>query len=278
MRHATYLCCSRHGIYYFRWPLPPTIHPHGKRSDVKVSTGLRCPKAALELSRLLYLAGQSLLRKAALLGMRYDEIRTHVQEHFRGLLQRFKKRRAETGPLDGLDLDAVLTSQMFANEGLKDWAEVHDDGADGLIRQFCAHRGIKEPDKERDRSLLLAELQKAHRSYLDAALKHNSSFDNFDLEELTNTQRSDATLSQRSRAKVEPEDKSTQALPEPALPYRQVTQKYTQEIERHAGLAEKTLFDKREALDLLGQVTGDKPVAQLTKSDARQVKDLESPI
>ena len=39
MRLAAYLCTSRHGIFYFRYPLPVCAHPLGKRRSVLVSKG-----------------------------------------------------------------------------------------------------------------------------------------------------------------------------------------------------------------------------------------------
>jgi hypothetical protein len=61
MRLAAYLTASRHGIFYFRYPLPIANHPTQKRGHVKVSLSTREPRLARHLARLLSVAGQSLL-------------------------------------------------------------------------------------------------------------------------------------------------------------------------------------------------------------------------
>jgi hypothetical protein len=35
--NPAYLTISRHRLYYFRWPLPPALHPQGRQSTIKVS-------------------------------------------------------------------------------------------------------------------------------------------------------------------------------------------------------------------------------------------------
>lgn len=75
MRLAAYLCTSRHGIFYFRWPLPIDRHPARKRGHVKVSLGTREPGDARYLARLLAVARQSALARPSVRAMRYDENR-----------------------------------------------------------------------------------------------------------------------------------------------------------------------------------------------------------
>ncbi|WP_432759642.1 DUF6538 domain-containing protein [Defluviimonas sp. SAOS-178_SWC] len=108
MRLSAYLSPSRHGIFYFRWPLPPDLHPAGKWSDVKVSLGTRCPEAVRRLARRLALAGQRQTTEASLQRIRYDEIREHVREHFRHLRQDTQARIASDGPMTPERLDAAL--------------------------------------------------------------------------------------------------------------------------------------------------------------------------
>ncbi len=37
MQNPSYLVQSRHNIYYFRFPIPSTLHPQHKQSDLKIS-------------------------------------------------------------------------------------------------------------------------------------------------------------------------------------------------------------------------------------------------
>jgi hypothetical protein len=41
MQIASYLGQSRHGVYYFRWPLPRHLHPYGRASQIRVSLRTR---------------------------------------------------------------------------------------------------------------------------------------------------------------------------------------------------------------------------------------------
>jgi hypothetical protein len=99
MRLAAYLSTFRHGIFYFRYPLPTANHPEQKWSQVKVSLATREPRQAAQYARLLAFAGQTLLARPMVLTMRYDEIRKHVQEHFSQMLREFREGIATDGPL-----------------------------------------------------------------------------------------------------------------------------------------------------------------------------------
>ncbi|WP_422074423.1 tyrosine-type recombinase/integrase [Tranquillimonas rosea] len=262
MRHAAYLSTSRHGIFYFRWPIPPDLHPQGKRTEVKVSTGTRSPQAARQVSRLLLLAGQTAMLTASVERMRYDEIRRHVQEHFRDLLRQFREVVAERGPMEGANLEAMRGGSGLVDGDPEIWAEVaHPTGADGLLAAFCDLRGIKEALSPEDRRRMLAELQKGYRAYLTGALDHTGSFASLDLSDPPPPYA--PTL---STAQAEQEEASA--------PYPETVERYFDEVHRSGSLAAKTLGDKEDALALLGEITGAKPVAALTRADARQVKDV----
>lgn len=191
--------------------------------------------------------------------MRYDEIRRHVQEHFRAALRLLEDQVSEAGPLDRLRLDRLTATYGLADADPKDWAGlVHPEGADGLLRAFCALRGIPEGDlPPASRGLLLNELRNGHRALAEAALAYNAGLSAMDLRD-----------NAPAVAPVEPD------APAPATPYRDVLEEYFREVARPGALAAKTLLDKRNALELLGEITGDKPLALLTKADARKVKDV----
>ena len=46
--------------------------------------------------------------------MRYDEIRQHVQKHYRDLLSAFKSEISANGPIEGQRLDVMRTSNAVA--------------------------------------------------------------------------------------------------------------------------------------------------------------------
>ena len=88
MKLAAYLSRSRHGVFYFRWPLPNAPE---SRQTVRISLQTRCPKRVSLLARYLASCGESLRFQLVGTTMRYDEIRAYVQ----GMLQDWLKRTIE---------------------------------------------------------------------------------------------------------------------------------------------------------------------------------------
>ncbi|MDP5217861.1 site-specific integrase [Ruegeria sp. 2205SS24-7] len=258
MRLASYLFTSRHGVFYFRWPIPAELHPQRRRSDIKVSLGTRSPSTAQRLSRVLAVAGQSTAMAASTRRMRYDEIRAHVREHFQDLLTKFRERTAETGPVDGVGLDALRAAETISGDDPEWWADIFTEGGqNGFLRSFCARRGIQEADLTRgDKDHLLDELRKGHNAYAKAAIAHNASLDSLDLE----TPMSAPLRADQPRVEV--------------AVFKDVVAKYFNEMTRAEAHAAKTESEKRDALGLLGQITDDKPPALMTKADAQKVKDV----
>lgn len=262
MRLAAYLCTSRHGIFYFRFPLPVECHPSQKRGHIKLSLRTREPRKARHLARLLGLAGLSILDRPMVRAMRYDDMRNHVRDHFTGLLRGFRDRSAADGPASGLSMDALRASQGLSEGDPGDWAAMaHAEGAEGLLRAFCAARGISPEPGGRARDLLLAELQKGYREYITRAVEHTAEFDTLTLEQVAEP----APVKQQARVEhniVDPD----------ALPLADVLSRYFNEIDRTGALAAKTKGEKQDALALMAELTGDKPPAHMTKADAQEIK------
>jgi integrase len=196
--------------------------------------------------------------------MTYEEIRQHVQEHFRELLSQFKDQVRLDGPPDLRRLDALRASESLAGGDPETWVGMQPGGADGLLRGFCARRGIPEADlSELDRSRLLQALQDGHGSLASSALNHVSSLAHFDLEP-------PAVTSAQAGSQ---QDAAGQASTEPHTPFAEVVRKYFVDADKADKLAARTRSSRLEALELLAEITGDKPPAELTKADARAVKD-----
>lgn len=259
MRLASYLGTSRHGVYYFRWPLPPALHPSHCRSDIRVSLCTRSPAVARHAARVLAIYGQAQVVVAIHRGMRYDAIRRHVRDHFREMLRKLKERVSEAGPLVPQQIVGLTNAQGLAELDTEDWAMLtHPEGAPGLMRDFCARRSIPEGDlTPESRGWLLKELRNGHRSYAAEVLAYNAGLSAIDLRD-----------NLPAVVRMEPD------APAAATPFQHVLEEYFREIDRPGALAAKTLLDKRTALDLLGEITGNKPLPDLTKADARNVKDM----
>ena len=185
MRTASYLTASRHGIYYFRQPLPAHLHPAKQASDVKLSLGTRCPKLATHFSHVLILAGQALLSQTTILDIKYEDIRTHVQNHFRRRLATFKNQVNELGPISD-DRVKGLKDVIRAADGSRETFVNHInlDDSEGLISAFCEQERISEVLTREDTHLILQDYQNAYGQHAKAALDFNASFATFILEDL----------------------------------------------------------------------------------------------
>jgi hypothetical protein len=182
MQLAAYLSASRHGIFYFRYPVPVDWRPVQKRSHIKVSLSTREPREARKLARILGLAGQSIFAQPNVRSMRYEDMR----DHFSNLLQQFRERSASDGPARGAALDALRAAEGLSEDQAEDWAgRTHAEGADGLLRAFCAAIGIAPEPEGRARGLLLAELQKGYREYITRAVEHTEEFEKLPLEQVS---------------------------------------------------------------------------------------------
>ncbi|MEH6644061.1 site-specific integrase [Sulfitobacter sp.] len=189
--------------------------------------------------------------------MRYDEMRQHVETHFRTVLQKYKDRISLEGDVSDAAKEALRGSIGFVDDDI--WHELalqpDQDGSD-LLSRFKTLRGVRDLSTKED-ALLLAEYRKGYRSLLEAALNYQTSLDDYEIENQPQT----------TRAAVIPTD----TLPE-AVDYRMTVKDYMSEGQRGELWAAKTISEKHDALDLLGVITGNKPTSQLTKADARMVK------
>lgn len=165
MRLASYLCTSRHGIFYFRYPVPAACHPQRKRTHIKVSLGTREPRVAAQLSRLLAVSGQSIFSAPKVRTMRYDEIRRHVREHYEQLLASFREKVAAEGPLRDENLDGLRASQKLLEDDAELFAKsTHQEGEEGLLRAFCDARGVTKYPKGGSASCCLLSSTKVTKS------------------------------------------------------------------------------------------------------------------
>lgn len=122
MVNPTYLTLSRHNVYYFRWPIPKSLHPTGSSSDIKVSLGTRNPQKALQLSRLLVYAAEQFILSEVVQTMDYSKIRATLTKHFANQLKEWKKIIDQSGPLSALDETALKNTISLADAFLESGA------------------------------------------------------------------------------------------------------------------------------------------------------------
>ncbi|SFN58910.1 Phage integrase family protein [Roseovarius lutimaris] len=196
--------------------------------------------------------------------MRYDEMRQHVETHFRTALQKHKERLLSEGDGSGQRANTLRSSISLVEDDI--WLELAaqpDEQGSDLLSQFKTRAGVGKLTAEQD-ELLLQEYRKGYRSFLALALEYNANLDQYDL-----TQPSHSTRQSTDAAHLQGADRQPDVVA-----YATTVHEYLTEGQRGALWAAKTISEKRDALKLLGVITNSKPTANLTKADARKVKDV----
>ena len=209
------------------------------------------------MSRVLAGYGQSLLVQASVQGMKYQDIRKHLQSHFRDRLDKFKARINQDGPLsDGsvMVLSGIIEAAHSNQRVFLDC--IYPDGEDRLLTEFCAQQGVVQVLKLEDRSLLLREYQKAYLQHANIALGLNAACSQFDLED---------------RPSPSPAVAISNKIPTDRV--SEIALRHLMEGQRSSLWMAKTLVEKRDALALLSELVKDMPIGDITKADARMVKN-----
>lgn len=87
MKLSSYLSPSRHGVYYFRWPLPLT--ENHSRQTIKVSLRTKCPDRAGDLARHLASSGRIIRDNSNLARYKRNEVREMVRTYFQAQLEQY---------------------------------------------------------------------------------------------------------------------------------------------------------------------------------------------
>ena len=85
MKLSAYLSPSRHGVYYFRWPLPTALGE--KRQTLKVSLRTKCPDRAGDLARYMASCGKLIRDNKDLAKYNRSEVRVMVRDYFKTQLE-----------------------------------------------------------------------------------------------------------------------------------------------------------------------------------------------
>jgi len=138
MYNPAYLTLSRHNIYYFRFPIPPSLHPQGKARDVKLSLKTRDPQEALRLARSLFTFADTVIQNPIVNMMEYHEIRSVLIEHFNTLLAKRQQQIHKNGQLKIAELQAVQNTHEMAAQALEErdfeWFGTDEDIAKAIKR------------------------------------------------------------------------------------------------------------------------------------------------
>lgn len=192
-------------------------------------------------------------------GMRYDEIRALLTDHFQQMLDRHKERVGQTGRLSELDRQAYENGMWVASEAAEgDDTLLSPDGqGKELLSSFIEKYSIDVQEGTQPYNWLQQELKVSYRAYAKAVLDYDASLADYDL---------------TARPTASPAvDHSTQ--PE-GMSLSELADSYAQEKKRGRLWVAKTELEKTDHIDLLKEIVGaSADVARLTPKDAKRVKD-----
>jgi hypothetical protein len=166
MKLTAYLSQSRHGIFYFRWPLPPRPGRSKRRDTLRLSLSTRCPKRAGEMARHLSSYGLALTGNLEGKDMRHEEIREAIRAYHQTLLDKQIAWAREKGR-PGETYVAHLNEHIEATaEQTEHYWDLLDSETGGLnyLHKFCAEAGLPSSLVESKAALLRGEIKSARRS------------------------------------------------------------------------------------------------------------------
>ena len=182
MKLSAFLSPSRHGVYYFRWPLPSPDRQ--SRRTVRISLRTKCPDRAGDLARHLASCGRLVRDNKALARLRQDEMREMVRSYFAASLDAYVEKLNDTG-LPDRSLNA-LRQELAAHE---DAAERHDDLSDLFLDPdaFRASAGLTDAQWAENEPSLRQEMRKARRDQIKAILSAAESLEGYSFTEPAQT-------------------------------------------------------------------------------------------
>jgi hypothetical protein len=254
----SYLAVSRHGIYYFRWPLRLAASIKHRPSSVKVSLLTRDPEA-LRLSRVLSYSAQELVQYGTERGMTFEEIRKLLTTHFSEMLARRKLQIAASGRLTQLDKAALQNGRDFAAEAIQDGTALFPAGNDDdLVNRFMERYALNLQPGADAHTTLRTEIKRAYRDYCSSVLAYDRSLESYQFENEIDSSPG--------------ADRSTVGLPYISLQH--LIERHTKDSNLGSQWTPKTQHEKNDHFALLVELlTASRDIAKVSITDAQHVKD-----
>ncbi|WP_125460970.1 site-specific integrase [Rhizobium sp. CIAT894] len=254
-----YLVKSRCGVFYLRWPLPKQLHPQKKASTLKLSLQTRDPRKALRLSRSLIQIGERLNEYGIAHGMRHEELRSVLTEHFRQWLNEMKSQMDDTGPLSELDRQTYETSKRVAKQARKTDTPLSLVKSDNdLLASFIEKYDLDIQEGSTEYGWLDREMKLSFHGFLKAVLAYDKSLQRYDFD----------------ARPASPVGDTSQPVKAAGMTIAEVAAAYSKERQRGNAWAAKTVIEKADHVKLLEEILGgDTDVRTLTAMDAKRVKD-----
>lgn len=255
MQNPVYLTLSRHNIFYFRFPIPPALHPQGKATDIRLSLQTRCPHEALRLARSLFTFGDIVIRNPIVHGMIYQDLRERLTEYFKDRLDLFRDRRAARGPLTEKEIQSYQNMMGDAQEAASGYFDIYGMDYQDFFAEAMSKTGVSYAPGTPEYDMFCKTYGQAFRDYCKTVLDINSRFGTFDYTD------------------ANPE--SRKALPKGRKKKLADTiNQYMEEKQRLGAWRDKTAEGIRAQFDLLLEYLGPDASLHMSSDTANEVKAM----
>lgn len=173
MKLSAYLSLSRHGVFYFRWPLPRK--DHDSRPCIRISLRTRCPYRAGTLDRYLASCREITRDNKELARLRQDKLRELVRGYFHAQLDQYIEWINKRG-LSPMALEDAR-SEMLDHE-----ADLEHELLNLCylpVKRFKRKMDISDEDWFDSLPHAITELRKGRRDMLRAVLEAAEGFDSY---------------------------------------------------------------------------------------------------
>ena len=256
MFNPAYLTCSRHNVFYFRWPLPKPLRPDGKPRHIKLSLRTRNPGEALHLARMLEYHAAFLIAQAGTGFMKHSEAKAIVEDYCRMVLAEHKRKISESGPLT-TEQKAKYQNSIENGEFLADFADAGIGIADrASIERLLQTMGLTLQYGGADYNLIRDCYRQALPAFSREVLRYNQEHSTFDFS-----------------PEVRPAVSRTASTK--AYKLDEICEKFVAAHEEEKRWEHNTRNEKRVHLKVLQEIVGSQlPISNMNKEQARNVRDI----
>lgn len=270
MQLHAYLTKSRHGIFYFRWPLPQ-IGPHSPRKTLRISLQTRCPVEAGMLARHLAVCGAKQRQHLSAVNMDHSVLRAKVHQYFRTQLERGKAQRNQLGPFTAEQKDELQRNLDMLDEGNREyWHLFGSDNARAELDRFFRKTSLPRDEYQHHIPTILNEIRKARIGAYKAILRHAEGLEVYDFTEPLSADVSEIA------ATTAPTPTEAATAPSAARSGPLLSVLFAQrkaEAEQAREWSRKLVDDYQNWIELFVELQGDRPILDYRKSDARSFKE-----
>ena len=264
MRLPLYLSLSRHGVYYFRYPLPVLS---GATSTVRLSLGTRDPRKALRLSEGLRHAAHELSRLMIENSLSLDDFRSLLREHFGKMLESQKQAVRDDGHLSDVAV-ASFKANVERQENREGNSLRHQAQLDGmdryLVTELLSNAGISTKQPNDSLRAFTNEYRRADAAYARAVLEFDRQYDRYQFgEQSTEPEQFHLPTKNTNRRR--------------GISLKRATELYRDECMLTGTWTQRTENEKQEYFQVLFELIGeDTDIGTITADDASRVKtDLQ---